>query len=461
MNTTSKTRPGLRAGSGVHHALERVRERAARDRKVRFTALLHHVSLEQLEEAFFALRKKAAPGIDGVTWEQYGESLSENLRDLHGRVHRGTYRAKPARRAYIPKTDGRQRPLGIAALEDKVVQRAVVEVMNRIYETEFLDFSHGFRPQRSAHDALDALAYGIRRCKVNWVLDADIRGFFESIDHGWLRQFLEHRIGDRRLLRLIQRWLDAGVIENGAWQETAGGTPQGATISPLLANLYLHHVFDLWAQQWRRRHARGEILLVRYADDFIVGFEKLRDAEQFLAELRQRLRRFGLELHPEKTRLIEFGRFAAKRRQTLGLGRPETFHFLGFTHICGESQAGGFVLVRHTQRDRMRDKLHTLQSEMQRRRNLPTAEQGEWLRSVLRGYNSYYGVPTNSRALQSFRTQLTWLWFRSLRRRGQRRKINWKGFRQLARRWLPTSRILHPWPDERFAARASGRSPVR
>jgi len=335
-NADSKTRPGHSAGVSATSALDRVRRVARKDKDVRFTALLHHVDVDRLRAAYWALKPKAAPGTDGVTWEDYGQDLAANLQDLHGRVHRGSYRPKPSRRVFIPKADGRQRPLGIASLEDKLLQRAVVEVLNAIYETEFVGFSYGFRPGRSPHRALDALAAGIVRKKVNWVLDADIRGFYDVIDHEWMLKFLEHRIADRRVLRLIRKWLKAGVIEDGEWSETLEGTPQGSSASPLLANVFLHYVFDLWADQWRRRNAHGDMVIVRFADDNIVGFEHQKDAQRFLVDLRGRLAKFGLELAPEKTRLIEFGRFAAENRRARRSGRPETFQFLGFTHICGK-----------------------------------------------------------------------------------------------------------------------------
>ncbi len=444
------------------NALDRVREAARKDRKVRFTALLHHVTVERLRAAFEALSKHAAAGVDGVSWQRYREELEANLRDLHGRLHRGAYRAKPSRRAYIPKADGRQRPLGVAALEDKVVQRALVEVLNAIYEEDFLGFSYGFRPRRGQHHALDALAYGIRRRQVGWVLDADIRGFFDAIDHGWLMRFVAHRIGDRRVLRLIQKWLRAGVIEEGKRRVPEAGTPQGATISPLLANLYLHYVFDLWSHQWRRRQARGDVVVVRYADDFLVGFQCRDDAERFLAELGKRLHSFGLELHPEKTRLIEFGRHAAERRARRGQGKPETFDFLGFTHICGRSMDGKhFVLMRQTMRRRMTAKLREVQAQLERRRHTPLDEQGQWLASVLRGHLDYYAVPTNSRAICAFRDELKKRWRQALRRRGSRRGTRWPQVNRLAEQWLPPAKIQHPWPDERFLVRIQARSRVR
>jgi group II intron reverse transcriptase/maturase len=408
-----------------------------------------------------SIRKEAAPGVDGVTWEQYQADLEENLRDLHGRLHRGAYQARPSRRAYIPKADGRLRPLGIATLEDKVVQRAAVEVMNAIYEMDFLGFSYGFRPGRGQHDALDALAAGIYYKKVNWVFDADIRGFFDAIDHGWLMKFIEHRVADRRLLRLVRKWLAAGVMENGAWAESSEGTPQGASVSPLLANIFLHYVLDLWVQQWRRRQTRGDVIITRYADDFIVGFQSHADAVRFQQELRGRLRGFGLELHPEKTRLIEFGRFAVQRREERGLGKPATFNFLGFTHICATAREGKFLLVRRTMRERLRARLREVKANLRRRQHLPIPTQGRWLGAVVRGYFAYHAVPTNVQALQAFRTQVERHWQRSLRRRGQRDRTNWARMRRLSRRWLPEPKIQHPWPTERFDVRTRGRSPVR
>jgi RNA-directed DNA polymerase len=460
-NTASKTRPGHRDGVSVSSALDRVRRVAEKDKDVRFTALLHHVDVDRLRAAYWALRPEAAPGVDGVTWEAYGQDLEVKLQGLHERLHRGAYRAKPTRRAYIPKADGRLRPLGIAALEDKIVQRAVVEVLNAIYEADFLGFSYGFRPGRSPHRALDALAAGIQRKKVGWVLDADIRDFFTSLDRGWLERFLEHRIGDKRVLRLIQKWLSAGVIEEGTWTACDEGAAQGASVSPLLANVYLHYVFDLWVQQWRNRHARGDVIVVRFADDFIVGFQHREDAERFQAELRERFARFGLELQAEKTRLIEFGRFAAQNRKTRGLGRPETFDFLGFTHICAKTKNGRFLLKRITIAKRMRAKLREVKLELMRRRHLPIPEQGRWLASVVRGHLAYYAVPGNIDAVAAFRTLVTRLWLRALRRRSQRTRLDWTRMNRLATRWLPPVRIVHPFPDARFDVRTQGRSPVR
>jgi RNA-directed DNA polymerase len=460
-NVASNTRPGLRAGQDAPSALDRVRRVARQDKEARFTALLHHVNIDRLRAAYWALRPKAAPGVDGVTWADYGQDLEENLRDLHARVHRGGYRARPSRRVYIPKADGRQRPLGVAALEDKLLQRTVVEVLNAIYETDFRGFSYGFRPGRSPHHALDALAVGIQRKKVNWVLDADIRGFYDAIDHGWMLKLLEHRIADQRVLRLIRKWLKAGVIENGIRSDTEEGTAQGASASPLLSNVYLHYVFDLWADQWRRRHAHGDVIIVRFADDYIVGFEHRDDAQRFLAGLRSRLAKFGLELAAEKTRLIQFGRYACERRQNRGLGKPETFGFLGFTHICAKTKDGHFMLKRITEAKRMRAKLLALQGELMRRRHLPIPEQGRWLASVLRGHCNYYAVPGNSVAIQAFQNQATRHWHKALRRRSQRSRLNWERMHRLAQRWLPPARITHPSPSQRFNARTQARSPVR
>jgi RNA-directed DNA polymerase len=460
-NTASEPRPGRSAGLGVSSELGRVRQVARKDKEVRFTALFHHVTVERLEAAYRAISPNAAPGVDGVTWRDYGSDLEANLRDLHARVHRGAYRARPTRRVLIPKPDGRLRPLGVASLEDKILQRAVVEVLNAVYEEDFLGFSYGFRPGRSQHDALDALAVGITRKKVNCVLDADISNFFTQLDQGWLERFLEHRIADKRVLRLIQKWLRAGVIEDGEWSDTEQGTAQGASVSPLLANVYLYYVFDLWADQWRRRHAHGDVVLVRFADDFVAGFEHRDDAERFLAELRDRFAEFGLELAGEKTRLIEFGRFAARDRSTRGDRKPDTFDFLGFTHICAKTKTGRFKLQRITSKKKMRAKLKSVKTEMRRRMHLPIPIQGRWLASVLHGHYRYYAVPDNSQALSAFRHQILRHWKASLARRSQKGRITWERYKRLATRWLPRPRILHPWPDARFDARTRGRSPVR
>jgi len=438
--------------ASVTAGLERVRQRARLKKKERFTALLHHVNVDLLRFAYASLKRDAAAGVDGVTWEEYGIELDRKLSDLHARVHRGSYRTQPVQRRYIPKPDGRKRPLGIAALEDKIVQRALCEVLNAIYEEDFLGFSYGFRPGRSQHDALDALAVGIESTKVNFVLDADIRAFFDTVSHDWLLRFVEHRIGDRRVIRLIRKWLRAGVREeDGTVTPTKVGTPQGAVISPLLANIYLHYALDLWAQQWRQRHARGNLIIVRYADDVIVGLEHAADAERFLAGMHERLKQFALELHPEKTRLIEFGRYAAQNRERRGKGKPETFAFLGFTHICGKSRKGDFQLRRKTRRDRMRAKLAAIKLQLRWHLHAPIPEQGSWLKHVMTGYFAYHAVPTNAHALSTFRYFVSQIWLHSLRSRSQRTAITWARMSKLEAQYLPKPRILHPWPNQRFA----------
>jgi group II intron reverse transcriptase/maturase len=430
-----------------------VREVARRDKGARFTALLHHVDPARLRKAYWAIRPQAAPGVDGVTWAEYGQDLEGNLRDLHARVQSGRYRAKPSRRVYIPKADGRQRPLGIASLEDKIVQRAVVEVLNAVYEVDFRGFSYGFRPGRKPHDALDALTVAVTSRRVNWVLDADIRDFFGQLDHSWLRKFVRHRIADERVLRLIDKWLTVGVVEDGEWTECDEGSPQGASVSPLLANVYLHYVLDLWVEWWRRQPGRGDVIIVRWADDFIVGFELEEDAQEFLAELRERFARFGLELHPDKTRLIEFGRHADWKRRRRGAGKPETFDFLGFTHICARSGKGRFWVKRITIAKRMRAKLREIKVELRRRRHDPVKEQGAWLRSVVQGHLVYYAVPGNSDAVQGFRTQVARYWYAALRRRSQKTRLTWERMKPLVKRWLPPIYARHPFPEARFAAR--------
>ena len=431
---------------------EGVREAAHKDKKVRFTALLHHVTAPLLLNSYYELKKQAAPGVDGVTWQQYGTGLMERINDLHDRVQRGAYRAQPSKRAYIPKEEGRQRPLGIASLEDKIVQQALVTVLNEIYEQDFKGFSYGFRPTRSAHDALDALTVGLTRRKVNWVLDADIRGFFDNVDHEWMLKFLQHRIADRRVLRLVSKWLKAGVSEEGTWSETKKGTPQGAVISPLLANIYLHYVLDLWAHRWREKHAWGDVILTRYADDFVMGFQHRAEAERFLAELQERLRKFGLELHSEKTRLIEFGRYAEENRKRRGEGKPETFNFLGFTHICGRTRAQGwFTVKRKTIAKRLRTKLREVREQLRHRWHEPIAQTGAWLRSVVQGHFNYYAVPGNCGSLATFRTEVARAWHWALNRRSDRARMTWARFRPLIARWLPRARILHPYPQGRFA----------
>ncbi len=435
----------------VSQGLDRVRQAAKGRKKERFTALLHHMSVELLTDAYFWLKRNAAPGVDGLRWQDYAQDLEANIVDLHARIHRGAYRALPSRRKYIAKPDGRQRPLGIAALEDKIVQRALVEVLNAIYEEDFCGISYGFRPGRSPHHALDALATAITHTKVNWILDADIRSFFDSVSHDWLVRFVEHRIGDPRVIRLIGKWLEAGVMEEGVFAPSAAGTPQGAVASPLLANIYLHYVFDLWAQRWRQHHARGHVIFVRYADDIVAGFEHEADAKRFQADLQQRLEKFALSLHPDKTRLIEFGRFARASRARRGLDKPETFDFLGFTHICGRSRKGLFQLKRKSRRDRMRAKLQALKAELRRRMHDPIPWQGQWLGQVVRGYFAYHAVPTNIASLTGVRQHVVDLWRRALKRRSQKDHTTWRRMAALAADYLPAPRILHPWPDARFA----------
>jgi len=437
----------------VSHALERVRQAARQRKKERFTALLHHVDVDLLRLAFRALKRDAAPGVDGTTWQDYEADLEPRLADLHNRVHRGAYQAQPSRRRYIPKPDGRQRPLAVAALEDKIVQRAVLGVLNAIYEEDFLGFSYGFRPRRNQHDALDALSVGISSTKVNWILDADIRCFFDTVGHDWLIRFLEHRIGDARIIRLIRKWLKAGVLEDGIVTVSETGTGQGSVISPLLANVYLHYVLDLWAERWRRREADGDMIIVRYADDLVVGFEHEADARRFRDAMRVRLEEFSLSLHPEKTRLIEFGRRVAAWRAQRGLGKPETFKFLGFTFISGRSRRGNFLLTRKSRRDRMRATLKETKDELRRRMHQTIPEQGRWLAQVVRGYFAYHAVPTNYSALGAFRSHVVHLWLGALRRRSQKDGLLWERMQQLADQWLPKPRILHPWPEARFAVK--------
>jgi RNA-directed DNA polymerase len=451
----------------VSQALDRIRKVARERKKERFTTLFHHINTELLEEAFYELEENAAPGVDRLTWKDYEANLGRNIEDLHDRVQRGAYRALPSRRVYIPKPDGRQRPLAVAALEDKIVQRAVVTLLNAIYEEDFLGISYGFRPGRGTHDALDALCVGIHSKKVSLILDADIRSFFDTVNQEWLIRFAEHRIGDRRIIRLIRKWLQAGVMENGVVTVSEQGTGQGVVISPLLANIYLHYVLDLWAVRWRQREATGDMIIVRYADDFIVGFQHESDARRFLDEMRERLGKFALTLHPEKTRIIEFGRFAAERRQRRGLGRPETFNFLGFTFICGKTRAGKFQIRRKTRRDRMRAKLKMIKEEMWQRMHQPIPDQGKWLWYVVRGYFNFHAVPTNASALHAFRHHVTNLWRRTLRRRSQKHRLTWIRMTQLVDDWLPKPTILHPWPSERFAVTHprwepyAGKPPVR
>ena len=447
-STVTDTQRSEAASSG----LDRVREAAKRDKGLCFTNLLHHVSVERLEGAYRALNPKAASGIDEVSWEEYSEGLAERLVTLHDRLHGGTYRSRPSKRIWIPKGGGKQRPIGMAAVEDKIVQQALVEVLQPIYEEDFLGFSYGSRPGRSQHNALDALYVAITQRKISWVLDADIRGFFDNLDHDWLMKFVGHRVADPRMLRLIRKFLRAGVSEDGQWSKTVVGTPQGAVISPLLANIYLHYVLDLWVNRWRKHRARGEVYIVRYCDDFVMGFQYQADARLFRIELAERLAGFGLELHSEKTRLIEFGRFAASNRKERGEGKPETFDFLGFTHICARKRKDGSFALRRTTIDKhLREKIKKVRVLLLRNRHRTVAEQGRWLRRVVQGHLNYYGVPGNHQALEAFRTQIGRAWLHALRRRSQKgRRLTWQRMQGWMEKWIPRARVWHPYPNQRL-----------
>jgi group II intron reverse transcriptase/maturase len=452
-NTVQPRMLPTQSGVGMSQGLDGVRKAAKERKQERFTSLLHHLDIGLLRDSFYALKRKAAPGVDGVRWKEYETGLEDQLIDLHGRVHRGAYRAQPSRRVYIPKADGRQRPLGIAALEDKIVQQAVVTILNQIYEVDFKGFSYGFRPGRSPHQALDALTVGIQRKKVNWILDADVLGFFDNVSHEWALKFIEHRVADRRMLRLIQKWLKAGVSEDGQWSETNKGTPQGAVASPLIANVYLHYTFDLWADAWRRKAVKGDVIIVRYADDLVMGFQQRADAVRFLEEFKERLAKFGLELNPDKTRLIEFGRYAARNRKQCGEGKPETFNFLGLTHFCGKRhKTETFTVWRITAKKRMAAKLKAIKAELQRRKHDRTSQVGVWLRSVVNGYYQYHAVPGNIDQLRIFRNRVNRLWRNVLVRRSQRARKKWERFTPILERWIPPPRVLHPYPDARFYA---------
>src|ERR1700726_3261894 len=452
-NVRQRSMDRARNRATVSQGLERIRQVARQGKKEKFTTLLHHISTDHLEQAFLELKEDAAAGVDGLTWRDYEADLERNLEDLHARVHRGAYRALPSRRVYIPKPDGRQRPLAVAALEDKIVQRATTALLNAIYEEDFLGFSYGFRPGRGTHDALDALCVGIESRKVNYILDADIRSFFDEVSKDWLIRFVEHRIGDKRIIRLIQKWLKAGILEDGIVTVSDKGTGQGAVISPLLANIYLHYALDLWAERWRKREAAGDMIIVRYADDFIVGFEHEGDARRFLDAMRDRLQEFSLSLHPKKTRLIEFGRHAANNRKQRGLGKPETFNFLGMSFICGKSRGGKFLLKRRTRRDRMQAKIKEVAGELRRRMHQSIPEQGKWLKQVITGFFNYHAVPTNWDALGAFRAEITERWRRTLSRRSQKGCLTWARMAKPGEGWRPKPRILHPWPNQRFAVR--------
>lgn len=443
---TQPTQSGERVSQGLHG----VRERARKYKHERFTALLHHVTPELLRASFYQLKKNAAPGVDGVTWKEYETGLAERLERLHGRVHRGAYRAQPSKRRWIPKANGKLRPLGIAALEDKIVQHAVVKVLNQIYEEDFQGFSYGFRPGRSQHQALDALYVALKRKQVNWVLDIDIKGFFDNLGKEHLIKMIEQRVADPRILRLVRKWLNAGVMEEGEWSETEAGVPQGAVASPLLANIYLHYVLDEWTVQWRR-NAQGDVIIVRFADDAIIGFRLEREARRYLQQLQERLAEFGLELNEEKTRLIRFGRFARLNREERGEGKPESFQFLGFQHICATDSLGRFEVRRITEGERRRKKLQEIKQQLRRRMHDPVAQTGKWLRSVLQGYYQYHAIPGNTGVLRRFGTQVARLWYRALAQRSQRRPT-WAQLGPIFARWLPSPHVLHEFPDARFDA---------
>jgi len=450
-NAREQSRLRTLGRESLNQALARIRQATRQKPGVQLTALWHHVySVDTLREAFYGLNRKAIAGVDGETWVTYEVGLEANLRDLSDRLKRGAYRAPPVVRTYIRKTDGGQRPLGMPTLEDKIVQRASVTVLNTVYEENFLNFSYGFRPKRSPHNALDALYMGLQARKINWVYDADIQGFFDAIDHEWLIKFIEHRIGDRRVIRHVKKWLKAGVMEDGAWRESDNGTPQGGSVSPLLANIYLHYALDTWVQRWRKKHAQGDMIIVRFADDFVVGFQHKRDAERFHAALTVRMARFALTLHPTKTRLIEFGRFAASNRKGRGEGKPDAFDFLGFTHICSQTREGKFAIRRQTIAKKLRAKLHDVYAKMQRRRHWTIPEVGRWLGSVVRGHCQYYGVPGNFAKLKAFRQAVLRLWQLAIRRRSQKSRATWSRVYRLADRWIPHVHIMHPYPSARL-----------
>lgn len=446
----------------LQNKLDRIRQKAREDKELQFTTLWHHVyDVDRLRNAYFSVKRNASAGIDNVTWREYGKNLEDNLLDLSARLKRGAYKAKPVRRQYIAKPDGQKRPLGIPVLEDKIAQRATVEVMNAIYEEDFCGFSYGCRPGRSAHNGLDAVTVGIESKKISWVLDADIQRFYDAVDQEWLVKFVEHRISDKRVIRHIKKWLNAGVLEDGVISRAKEGTPQGTSVSSLLANIYLHYVFDLWAQKWRRTQAKGDVIIIRFADDIVMGFQYEFEAKRFHEEMRERLRKFKLELHPDKTKLLEFGRFAASNRRKKGQGKPETFDFLGFTHISGKTRKGKFAVVRKTIKKKMRTKLQEVKKKLRDKMHNSVPEVGKWLASVLRGHYQFYGVPRNTYAMSAFRWAIVRLWYQTLGRRSQKKRLTWKRMNKLAKRWLPVPKIVHPYPNQRLCVNTQGRSPVR
>jgi RNA-directed DNA polymerase len=461
-NSAKQTMFRTQCRENMQNALERVRQAARKDKTLRFTALLHHIyNVDTLRCSFWSLKKDAAAGVDGETWRHYEENLEKLLEDLSGRLKRGGYRAKPVRRVNIPKDDGKVRPLGVTTLEDKIVQRAFVEVMNAIYETDFLGFSYGYRPGKGQHNCLDALYVGQLTRRINFVLDCDIRSFFDKLSHDWLIKFLQHRIADERIIRLVKKWLNAGVLTDGLLSYTKEGTPQGGSASPFLANVYLHYAFDLWAQQWRKANASDDMIMVRWADDIVVGFQNRSDASRFLNDLTERFAKFSLELHPDKTKIIEFGRYAMGNAEKRG-EKAESFDFLGFTHRCGKKKGNGmFTVIRETRTKKMRSKLKQIKFELRKRMHEPVPDVGKWLTRVVEGHNRYYGVPTNLGALRSFRGQVIRHWHWTLNRRSQKPSITWKRMEIYIARWIPEAKIHHPYPLHRFGVITRGKSPVR
>lgn len=438
----------------VSNELARVRQRAEAEKSEAFVNLFHLLKVPLLRTAFYALQRDASPGLDGVNWHRYERGLESRLPALQDELHKGSYRATPAKRTYLIKPDGRKRPLGVQAVEDKVVQMACVMILNEVYEPTFCGFSYGSRPGRRPHDALDALHEGLCRRKINWILDCDIEGFFDQLPHDKLMEILEKRVKDPRMLRLIRKWLRVGWVEEGTRHPGIIGTPQGSVISPLLANIFLNEVMDKWSSRWRRENANGDMIAVRYVDDAVFGFQREADARRFLAELRERLEAYGMKLHPGKTRLIEFGRFASSNRKERGEGKPDSFDFLGFTHSCGTSGKGYFVVRRKTIAKRMTAKLKVVKEELRKRMHDPLGKTGHWLAGVIRGATNYYAVPGNMKAVRAFYTQVGRLWLKAIRHRSQKAKQRWtwERFYRLQGHWLPRPRLCHPYPSQRFDA---------
>lgn len=442
--------------------LTRVRERSKADPHMRFDNLYSQLTVPFLRESFHQLKRRAQPGVDGMTWSMYAANLERNLQQLHERLHTGRYRAQPVLRRYIPKGDGRERPLGITTVEDKLVQQACASLLEAVFVPHFAGFSYGFRKQRNQHDALDALNAGLVRRKIRYVLDADIKGFFDAIDHGKLMTMLRQRIRDPRLLRLIRKWMKTGHVEGGRRHRGTRGTPQGGVISPLLGNIYLHYVLDEYAHWWRATQATGDMIIIRYADDFVVGFQHRHEAERFRQQLADRFAIFKLSLHAEKTRLIEFGRFAWANRRVRGEGRPETFDFLGFTHCCAETTTGKFWVRRLTVKKRMRATLQRIKDQLRWRMHDSIKATSVWLRQVVTGYLNYHAVPGNLDRMRAFRTQVMRYWQRAIRRRSQKgRKWNWDRFNTLLNPLIPQPSLRHPFPLTRFDATTRGRSRMR